>query len=81
MVFFDALPLESFPGAVSRTSYHAEVLPGDVLAYRVMADLTDVDSRIRIGWQGSAKVYGEKGPLAFVLFRRPFTALRQFLGV
>ena len=81
MVFFDALPLESFPGAVSRTSYHAEVLPGDVLAYRVMADLTDVDSRIRIGWQGSAKVYGEKGPLAFLLFRRPFTALRQFLGV
>lgn len=81
LAFFDALPLESFPGAVSRTSYHAEVLPGDVLAYRVMVDLSGVDPRIRIGWQGSAKVYGEQGPLAFLLFRRPFTALRQFLGV
>ncbi len=80
IAFFDALPLESFPGAVSRTSYHAEVLPGDVLAYRVMADLPGVDPRIRIGWQGSAKVYGEQGPLAFLLFRRPFTALRQLLG-
>lgn len=80
LAFFDALPLESFPGAVSRSSYHAEVLPGDVLAYRVMADLSKLDPRIRIGWQGSAKVYGDKGPLAFLLFRRPFTALRQFLG-
>lgn len=81
LAFFDALPLESFPGSVSRTSYHAEVLPGDILAYRVMADLPAVDPRIRIGWQGSAKVYGERGPLAFLLFRRPFTAIRQFLGL
>ncbi len=81
LAFFDALPLESFPGRVSRAGYHAEVLPGDVLAYRVMAELSGQDSRLRIGWQGSAKVYGEQGPLAFLLFRRPFTALRQFLGV
>ena len=81
VAFFDALPLESFPGAVRRTSYHAEVLPGDILAYRVMADLSRVDPRIRIGWQGSAKVYGEQGPLAFLLFRRPFTALRQLVGL
>jgi multidrug efflux pump subunit AcrA (membrane-fusion protein) len=81
LAFFDALSLESFPASVSRASYHAEVLPGDVLAYRVTAQLAAPDPRIRIGWQGSAKVYGERGPLAFLLFRRPFTALRQFLGV
>lgn len=81
VAFFDALPLESFPATVSRASYHAEVLPGDVLAYRVMAELRGADPRLRIGWQGSAKVYGERGPLAFLLFRRPFTALRQLLGV
>ncbi|MCW5799550.1 MAG: HlyDD23 domain-containing protein [Nitrospira sp.] len=81
IAFFDALPLESFPGAVSRSSYHAEVLPGDILAYRVMANLSHADPRIRIGWQGSAKVYGEQGPLAFLLFRRPFTALRQLVGL
>lgn len=81
VAFFDALPLESFSATVSRASYHAEVLPGDVLAYRVMAELSGADARLRIGWQGSAKVYGERGPLAFLLFRRPFTALRQLLGV
>ncbi|MEQ1656949.1 MAG: HlyD family efflux transporter periplasmic adaptor subunit [Nitrospira sp.] len=81
VAFFDALPLESFAATVSRASYHAEVLPGDVLAYRVMAELSAADPRLRIGWQGSAKVYGERGPLAFLLFRRPVTALRQLLGV
>lgn len=81
VAFFDALPLESFEATVSRASYHAEVLPGDVLAYRVTAELAAVDPRLRIGWQGSAKVYGERGPLAFLLFRRPFTAVRQLIGV
>ena len=81
LAFFDALSLESFPATVSRASYHAEVLPGDVLAYRVTAELTTTDPRVRIGWQGSAKVYGESSPLAFMLFRRPFTAVRQLLGV
>lgn len=81
VAFFDALPLESFSATVSRASYHAEVLPGDVLAYRVMAELHAADPRLRIGWQGSAKIYGERGPLAFLLFRRPFTAVRQLLGV
>jgi hypothetical protein len=46
-----------------------------------MADLAGTDPRIRIGWQGSAKVYGEQGPLAFLLFRRPLTALRQLTGL
>jgi Barrel-sandwich domain of CusB or HlyD membrane-fusion len=81
VAFFDALSMEFFPASVSRASYHAEVLPGDVLAYRVTAQLAAADPRLRIGWQGSAKVYGEKGPLAFLLFRRPFTALRHLIGV
>lgn len=80
LVFLNALALESFPATVVHASYHAEVLPGDVLAYRVTAQLTAPDPRIRIGWQGTAKVYGEEGPLAYLLLRRPITALRQWVG-
>jgi hypothetical protein len=80
MVFLNALPLESFSATVTHASYHAEVLPGDVLAYRVTAELAQPDPRIRIGWQGTAKLYGERGPLAYLLLRRPFTALRQWIG-
>lgn len=80
LVFLNALALESFPATVVHASYNAEVLPGDVLAYRVAAQLTTADPRIRIGWQGTAKVYGEQGPLAYLLLRRPLTALRQWVG-
>lgn len=80
VVFFNALPLESFAATVIHTSYHAEVLPGDILAYRVTARLAQPDPRVRIGWQGTAKVYGEEGPIAYLLLRRPLTAIRQWVG-
>lgn len=80
VVFFNALPLESLAATVVHTSYHAEVLPGDILAYRVTARLAQPDPRVRIGWQGTAKVYGEQGPLAYLLLRRPLTAIRQWVG-
>ena len=73
VIFFSGLPLESFAATVTHTSYHAEVLPGDILAYRVTARLVQPDPRVRIGWQGTAKVYGEKGFLAYLLLRRPLT--------
>src|SRR6185437_7593594 len=80
VVFLNALPLESFAATVVHTSYHAEVLPGDILAYRVTARLTQTDPRVRIGWQGTAKVYGEQGPLAYLVLWRPLTAIRQWVG-
>lgn len=80
LIFLNALALESFPATIVHASYNAEVLPGDVLAYRVTAQLTEPDPRIRIGWQGTAKVYGERGPLAYLLLRRPLTAFRQWVG-
>jgi multidrug efflux pump subunit AcrA (membrane-fusion protein) len=80
VVFLNALPLEPFAATVVHASYHAEVLPGDVLAYRVTARLAQPDPRVRIGWQGTAKVYGEQGPLVYLLLRRPLTAIRQWVG-
>ncbi|NOT22468.1 MAG: HlyD family efflux transporter periplasmic adaptor subunit [Nitrospiraceae bacterium] len=80
MAFLNALPLESFTAAVTHASYHADVLPGDILAYRVTAELAQADPRIRIGWQGTAKLYGEWAPLAYLLLRHPFIALRQRIG-
>ncbi len=80
VVFLTSLPLESFSATVIHTSYQAEVLPGDILAYRVTARLTQPDSRLRIGWQGTAKIYGEEGPLAYLLLRRPLTTVRQWVG-
>ncbi len=80
-VFFDARPIHAVPATLTHASYHAEALPGDVLAYRVTARLNGPQPDIRIGWQGTAKIYGEDVSLFFLLFRRPISATRQFLGL
>jgi len=80
--FFDADPLHPISALVSQASYQAEVMPGDLLAYRVDADLQEASlpQNVRIGWQGTAKVYGERAPVLYYLFRRPISAMRQYLG-
>ncbi|MGH8603762.1 MAG: HlyD family secretion protein, partial [Gammaproteobacteria bacterium] len=79
-VFLDVDPLHALQATVTHASYKAEVLPGDLLAYRVHADLKGSDSTVRIGLQGTAKIYSEPVSLFFYLFRRPIGAIRQFIG-
>ena len=80
-LFLNANPFSSVPATISHASYHAEVLPNNTLAYRVTAQLEQGSSEFRIGWQGSAKIYGEQVMLFTYLFRRPISAVRPWIGV
>ncbi len=81
-VFLDADPLRVLTGRVRTVAFHAEEMPGGMLAYRVTADLDgDRRARVRIGYRGSAQVFGETVPLGFYLFRRPVAAFRQYFGI
>jgi multidrug resistance efflux pump len=79
-LFLNADPYSSVPATVSHASYHAEVLPNNTLAYRVTAQLGEEASELRIGWQGTAKIYGEQVSLFTYLFRRPISAIRPWIG-
>lgn len=81
-VFLDADPLNPIKARVNSTSYMAEKYNQDTLAYRVYADFEKMDNEtLRIGLQGTAKVYGENVSVFFYMFRRPISYVRQFLGV
>ncbi len=80
-LFLNATPFSSVPATVSHASYHAEVLPNNTLAYRVTAKLDQNPSEFRIGWQGSAKIYGQQVTLFTYLFRRPISAIRPWIGL
>ena len=80
-LFLNATPFSSVSATVSHASYHAEVLPNNTLAYRVMAQLEQGSAEFRIGWQGSAKIYGEQVTLFTYLFRRPISAIRPWIGL
>lgn len=79
-VYLDVDPMRSINARVTHTSFRAEVAPGDILVYRVEAELAEEVENLRIGWQGTAKIYGGSVNLFFYLFRRPLAALRQYLG-
>jgi len=80
-LFLNANPFSSVPATVSHASYHAEVLPNSMLAYRLTAQLEREASEFRIGWQGTAKIYGEQASLFTYLFRRPISAIRPWIGL
>ena len=81
-VFLDTDPLNPVKAKVMSTSYMAEKYNQDTLAYRVYADFDVIDSKkLRIGSQGTAKIYGERVSVFFYLFRRPISYVRQFFGV
>ena len=80
-LFLNADPFSSVPATVSHASYHAEVLPNNTLAYRVTAQLEQRAPELRIGWQGSAKIYGQQVMLFTYLFRRPISTMRPWFGL
>ncbi len=81
-VFLDADPLHEIEATVISASYMAEKYSQDTLSYRVYAQFNDApQENLRIGLQGTAKMYGERVSVFFYLFRRPISYVRQLLGV
>ena len=80
-VFLDIAPLNKLNGTVLRVPYQSGTAENGVLAYRVKAALAPAETPPRIGLHGSAKLFGPRTTLFYLLFRRPITALRQMMGV
>ena len=84
-LFLDVAPLSPLVARVFETSYQATASPEGVQAYRLRARFEPGAGRdgapVRIGLKGTAKVYGERAPLGYYLFRRPLAALRAFTGL
>nr|WP_298147817.1 HlyD family efflux transporter periplasmic adaptor subunit [uncultured Pseudomonas sp.] len=78
-LFLDSDPLHRHSARLQRLAYEAQAIANGHLAYRLDAEF--VDAPPRIGLRGTAKLYGERGPLALYLLRRPLAALRQTVGL
>jgi multidrug efflux pump subunit AcrA (membrane-fusion protein) len=79
-LFLDSDPLQRHPATLERAAYEAQPTPGGQLAYRLDARFSDSPPP-RIGLRGTAKIFGERAPLALYLLRRPLAALRQSVGL
>ncbi|WP_163832706.1 efflux RND transporter periplasmic adaptor subunit [Spartinivicinus ruber] len=80
-LFLDAAPLQPLQATLQKVSFSASPHPIAGLSYQLTASLNDYQGIAQIGLKGTAKVYSTSVSLFYYLFRRPITAIRQFLGV
>jgi hypothetical protein len=83
-LFLHVAPLTPLDGKVIETGYQAMLSPDNIASYRIRAKLEvaaenkDIN---RIGFKGTAKLYGPKVSLGYLLFRRPMATVREWLGL
>lgn len=80
-VFLHVAPLDPVEAVVAETSYQASASPEGIVAYRIRGTLAAGEGSTRLGLKGTAKLYGETVPLAYLLLRRPIAALREWTGL
>ena len=81
-LYLESDPLNSIKAELISASFHARPDGEGVLSYRVRAKFTtDGEGKVpRIGLRGTAKVFGEEVSLAYYLFRKPLSVVRQWTG-
>ena len=80
-LYLDSDPLNPLAGRLEQASYHAAPVAGGALAFMLLAGLDAGEPTPRIGYRGTAQVFGERVPLAYYVLRRPLTAVRQWVGL
>ncbi|MES2207465.1 MAG: HlyD family efflux transporter periplasmic adaptor subunit [Pseudomonadota bacterium] len=78
-LYLHIAPLKSLSATLTETSFSAQPGPDGVVSYRIKAHLNDTDLA-RIGLKGTAKIYGERVPLIYLLLRRPLASVRAWSG-
>lgn len=78
-LFLDSDPLHRHLATLERSAYEAQPTAAGQLAYRLDANFAQAPPRI--GLRGTAKIFGDRAPLALYLLRRPLAGLRQSVGL
>lgn len=79
--YLNVTPLGSREATYTSIGYQATPDPDGLMTYKLRATFKDGEELPRIGWTGTAKVYGDHTILAFNILRRPIVTLRRKLGL
>jgi hypothetical protein len=80
-LFLNVDPGVAIDGNLEFMSYIPSPSPDGMAAYRILASLSSTHSMLRVGLQGTVRIYGESVTLAYYVFRRPLAAVRMTLGL
>ena len=80
LFFLNVDPENTQVAKLTYASYQAHVTPDGILSYHLKAQF-NATSTPRLGLRGTAKIYGEKTNIFYLVMRRPLAAVRQKLGI
>jgi hypothetical protein len=80
-LFLHVAPLSPLAARLTQTSYQATLSPEGVASYRIRGAFDGPAAEARVGLKGTAKLYGRRVFLGYVLFRRPLAAVREWTGL
>lgn len=80
-LFLNVAPDNAVAATLEQTGYRAALTAENIMAYRLRAGFSQPDPLLRVGLKGSAKIYGERTVLIAWLLRKPWSAMRVWLGV
>ena len=81
-LFLNTDPTSPVSAKIRQTSFEPRINENNEFAFKMKARFDDPTFVGRIGWQGTAKVYGAKRVSLFMyLFRRPISTLRRTFGI
>jgi biotin carboxyl carrier protein len=80
VLYLSSMPTRPVTARMFLMGYEPTLQPSGNYAYRIRAEIQD-DQSHRVGLKGIAKIVAGEVPLYYLIFRRPFSSLRQFLGI
>ncbi len=80
LFFSNITPHKPMEASLNYFSYRASPTPADVMAYRLKASFIEKDALPRLGYHGTAKLYGTRRPFILWLLRKPIQTVRVWLS-
>ena len=80
-LFLSADPTRPIEGTLSYLSYHPELRPDGLYAYRIRAQLEQSSELPRIGLKGTVRIEGGEVSAIYWVLRRPWAAIRGWMGL
>lgn len=79
-LFLHVAPLSPLAAQLTQTSYQSMLSPDGIASYRIRGTFAQAEPEARIGLKGTAKLYGDRVPIAYLVLRRPLAAAREWTG-
>ena len=79
LFFSNITPHKPQEARLNYFSYRASPTPSEVMAYRLKAEFLEQNELPRLGYHGTAKLYGARRPFLLWLLRKPIRTVRLWL--